>query len=115
MQARRWPLVLPTASLVLTAATACGFGDDQGTNQVTVSQAEYGTEWPFSVDEGVVECTGGDVVTFTADGVTYLLDGPAMRQDLGAQIGPVWLDDPNLDGHKMNLGSLISRGLDLCD
>ena len=51
----------------------------------SISKEEYkgdGKIWPFTVDEGILRCQGDQVLTFTADDVTYLLERePALFTD----------------------------------
>lgn len=93
----------------------------------TISAAEYGTQWPFTVPSGRLVCTGAGAVTFVVDGKRYAVNGLAKSDRKNAIIDPIWKDDteserakyvikqgrPDLAG-KVNIGSIIDRGLKLC-
>jgi hypothetical protein len=52
------------------------------------------------------------VTATTPDGREYALNGTA-RSDY-PDVRPLWLDDPQVHGLKVNIGDAIQRGLDLC-
>ncbi len=107
------------ASLVAVAAlglTACG-----GSNERSVSRADYGNAWPLTVESGTLRCEEPGAVTFTSDedGTTYSVNGTAegMAEASGWQnIRPIWADDPNptMEGLEISIGPLIDDGLALC-
>ena len=72
-------------------------------------------EWPLSAEQGTLICHEVDAVTFTGAGGVYAVNGMAMTRDLGDDIDPIWLDNPELDGLKINIGPLIDLGLTLCE
>jgi Protein of unknown function (DUF2511) len=49
-------------------------------NQRSVASTDFGTEWPFTVNRGVLACVDGSAVVFTASGVTYALNDRARGQ-----------------------------------
>jgi hypothetical protein len=70
----------------------------------------------------MVECTPlGEklhVLTFTAGGKTYGLNGTARnleKQRGYADIREIWKDDPVDSGAKINIGPIIEKGLSLCE
>lgn len=79
----------------------------------TITREMLGDEWPFTVEAGVVACDGGGV-TFTAEGVTYAVNGTAKDGDMGADIMAIWADNPSVPGLKKDIGAVITRGLELC-
>lgn len=89
-------------------------GGDQQEGRIT--SANYGDEWPFTVAEGTLRCEGSDgvgAVTFEADGTVYGLNGTAKSRGF-PEFDPIWLDDPQVEGLKTNVGPIIERGLALC-
>jgi|CXWL01.1.fsa_nt_gi hypothetical protein len=52
------------------------------------------------------------VTATTPDGREYALNGTARRDY--PDVRPLWLDDPQVHGLKINIGDAIQRGLDLC-
>ncbi|MCU1508254.1 MAG: hypothetical protein JWQ12_519 [Glaciihabitans sp.] len=83
---------------------------------------DYGDKWPLSVPFAVVSCkslvAGGrslQVVTLeTPDGVTYAVNGTAKSHTTFPSIQPIWADDPNVDGLKIDISPIIDAGLALC-
>ena len=118
--ARRSVWRLSAAALLLCAAAAsagCGgaaSGSSGGSpaqssaaeqqlapNQVKVTKAELGEDWPFTVDEGVITGDGSGgvgVVTFTAGDVTYAVNGTAVGTHKYAPIDAIWADNPSVPG-----------------
>jgi hypothetical protein len=113
------PDIVPTVSAgwkVVFAASlllgACELDASSG-NSIEVSRADFGTDWPLTVEGGVLACEGAGSVTFAAGGTTYAVNGMAETQDAGADIDPIWKDVGG--GLKKNIGPLIDRGLELCE
>ena len=70
--------------LALVFCTACG-ADTTGpepsrtaapsrSNERNLVSADFGTAWPFTVDQGILACVDGASVIFTASGTTYALN-----------------------------------------
>jgi hypothetical protein len=81
-----------------------------------VSRETMRDEWPLTLGSGVLGCERG-AVTFSANGVTYAINGTAMAQ--GRKLGwrdirEVWKDNPAIPGTKINIGPMIEKGLLLC-
>jgi hypothetical protein len=84
---------------------------------------DYGDDWPLTVEYGVVKCQnrtiGGrqlQVVTFVDPmRKTWAVNGTAQAQTDYPEIDPIWADDPELEGAKINISPVIDRGLELCD
>ena len=76
---------------------------------IEISQAEYGDQWPFAIQQGRLRCEGTGAVIFTARGKDYGVNGMAGQRY--ASITPVRKStgDPSID-----IGFIISRGLTLC-
>lgn len=72
-------------------------------------------DWPLSAEEGVLACHPAFAVTFAADGTEYAINGLARQRDEWAEVDPIWLDNPDVEGLKVNIGPLIDLGLTLCD
>ena len=81
-----------------------------------VTREEFGAEWPFTVDEGIVRCetNGLDAAIVNLAGVDYALNGVAQTQGYAALNldSDVWLDTDF--GTKVSIGPIIRRALDLC-
>ena len=77
-----------------------------------VSRQQLGDEWPFTVDDGIIQAEAGVSVTFKARGDVYAVNGLAKGQGF-KDIEPIWADDPET-GLKKNIGPIIDRGLALC-
>lgn len=75
-------------------------------------------DWPFTVPEGVLMCTNAGLppqqVTFTANGVTYALNGTAALAGRYADITPIIRDKPITPGTGVKLRAVIQLGRALC-
>jgi hypothetical protein len=82
---------------------------------IQISASEVSDEWPLTVDSGTLSCEPPSSVTFTTpDGTTYAVNGTAQTLSVAPDIDPIWKDDPDVPGAKINIGELIDRGLALC-
>lgn len=72
------------------------------------------TNWPFTVDAGVLRCEGGAVTFEPPGGPRYAVNGTA--KDAGyAAITPIWADDTALgNGLKIDISEVLNKGLGLC-
>lgn len=61
-----------------------------------VSRAEFGAQWPLTVDEGVLICAN-NAVLFETGGRRYAVNGTAKRQGV-PPIDPIWRSAPPLFG-----------------
>jgi hypothetical protein len=78
-----------------------------------VSQSNFKGIWPLTVEEGTLLCNKNAVTFKTKDGKVYGVNGTAKTR--GAQpIEPIWANDPELPGTKLNLSDLLQKGLSLC-
>jgi hypothetical protein len=46
--------------------------------------------------------------------MVYAVNGIARQSGECAEIDPIWVDDPDIPGAKMDIGPIIDRGLELC-
>lgn len=54
-----------------------------------ISKQDFGESWPFTVDSGTLACTSGGIVTFTANGNRYAVNGTASAAG-HPDIEPIW-------------------------
>lgn len=100
--------------VIAFAALGCGAPDEAGADR-QVAASNYGDDWPLTVDGGRLWCKQPGAVTFVApDGTVYAVNGTAKDFNRGADIAPIWADDPDVEGLKMDIGPLIEDGLELC-
>lgn len=111
---------MTVAAIGLTAAlAACDSGNGNGndtahTRKITRSEIQQvGEKWPFTSDEAELACNA-QAITVTISGTTYALNGTATSRHAGADLAPVWADDPALPGLKVSVGDVIDEGLKLC-
>lgn len=72
-----------------------------------------GWEWPLTVERIGFECPGGgQLVVVTEDGSKYAGNGLAKGEY--DDIAPIWKDDPDVDGLKVDIGELIEWGNSKC-
>jgi uncharacterized membrane protein len=79
---------------------------------IRVSRSQFGEEWPFTVEEGILRGRGWGSVTFKARGEEFAVNGVAKGQGF-KDIEVIWANDPET-GLKKNIGPIIERGLELC-
>ena len=83
---------------------------------------DYRDEWPLTVPYVVAHCetiaAGGrnlQVLTIdTPDGSTYAANGTAKDHTNYPSLDPVWADNPDVDGLKIDISPIIDAGLMLC-
>ncbi len=102
--------VLIVSGLIALLTTAC-----TGEDGTRISRDSFEGEWPFTVDEGVLNCEGAGAVTFSAEGTTYAVNGTAMGTSDYPDVDVIWADDPEGPGPKIWIGDVIDQGLDLCE
>ena len=80
---------------------------------ISISQNEYGNDWPFTVPHGYLKCVGTGVVVFAAGGTKYALNGAAETGGYAPleAIGKI-SDVPGAP--RINVWPILMRGLDLC-
>lgn len=82
-----------------------------------VHRDDYGDAWPFTVDDGIVDCEPGDRIVFRVGRITYAVNGLAQswaEQEGYADIRPIWRDDPKGQLPKVSIHSIILLGMELC-
>ncbi len=92
-----------------------------GPGWMSVSAADLGDSWPFTVSSGILRCEKvvagsltGLVVTFESGGKRYAVNGMARTRREGIEIDEIWAAEPRIPGAKKNVQPLIDRGLRLC-
>lgn len=108
-------LVFGLAACASTADSS-NAGSDGGGKKVT--SAEFGPDWPLTVDSGTLMCDGsggvGDAY-IVVNGENYALNGLAKGSGNYKDIRPIWADDKALgQGLKKDIGPLIDAALELC-
>ena len=96
--------------LSLIVLTVFGCGPAPGTRQV--SRADFGEEWPLTVESGLLRCQAG-AVTFETGGSVYAVNGLAMNNQQNLDIGPIWASGVNTP--KKSMSPLVDAGTALCD
>lgn len=84
---------------------------------------DYGDKWPLTVPYVVVGCepitAGGrnrQVVTVEApDGTIHAGNGTAKDHTDHSALDPIWADDPDVDGLKIDISPVTEAGLALCE
>ena len=85
---------------------------------VSVTRAEWGDAWPFKVDSGTVDCVnslgnGNGAAVFRYGGKTYALNGYAQSRGY-MNLRPIWRDNPDIPGTKIDIGPMIKLALGQC-
>src|SRR4051812_31519701 len=107
-----------TACLLVPACTGASGGGGQGSG-VNLTQAQYGNDWPLTVDSAVVRCRnsaaeGVGSVTVEINGTEYAVNGTAMDSEKWPDFNKssYWRDDTSLgQGVKISIGPIIDKGL----
>ena len=82
--------------------------------ELSVSQADYGDKWAFTVPHGTLVCRNTYLAIFRdGKGNEYQLNGAASSAGY-PQINPIWRDNPSFAGIKVDIGPFIERALGLC-
>lgn len=118
---KKWILIGGGLSALLIFGAILGGGEPptdepaERLGSVRVSRADFGDEWPLTVEEGILACDA-DAVTFIANGVVYAVNGTAETRGGGVDIDPIWADNPHYpsSGGPKKMMVLIDRGLELC-
>lgn len=74
---------------------------------------DFGDDWPFTTDTGLLICRNRHMILFGTKGKVYALNGIAAGRY--PQVHPIWRDNPALPGTKINVGPLIDRAQKLCN
>lgn len=112
MRIREYGVAL--AVLLTVLLPSCGSVDTTGEAEGSrVNEADYGGDWPFTVSSGRLRCESGSAVVFATGGNEYAVNGAASSQGY-PDIDPIWRDNPDIPGTKVNISPLIDDGLELC-
>ena len=109
-------LAFVLAACASSTADSSNSGSDGAGKKVT--SAEFGGDWPLTVESGTLMCDGsggvGDAYIVVND-QKYALNGLARGSGKFRDIRPIWADDKALgQGLKKDIGPLIDAALELC-
>jgi len=98
-----------------------------------ISKVDYGNDWPFTVEKGVLKCSSNQVL-FLVNGKQYAINGTAqsLAKSLGySALEEIWAydsamrqqllsrgfskDDVEEMTTRVGIGRIIQDGLSLCD
>ena len=101
--------------LIPCLVISCSGSDSRQEKGKLIKKEDFGDAWPFKVDEGRLECINSAVI-FHTEGKTYAVNGMASGQGKYRDIEEIWLYDPSFpdSGIRINIGSIIDAGLELC-
>ena len=106
---------IPVALLLI----GCGSEQPSESNHMNdknITKAEYGKDWPFTVDRGILKCVDGSVV-FVANGKTYGVNGVSKSHGY-ADLEEIWAIDSSLtDANttiRIGIGPILEAGVKLC-
>lgn len=89
-------------------------------NPAYVFKCQYGKRWPLTVPQGIVACRDKpgtsvqNLTFFDPNGKEWALNGIASGSGY-PKIDPIWRDDPDIPGAKVDIGPLIDRAAGVCD
>ncbi|MBL4768339.1 MAG: DUF2511 domain-containing protein [Rhodobacteraceae bacterium] len=78
--------------LIIAVALFAWFISNKSGRSVTAE--EFGDQWPFTVDRGVVDCVDDLAYTFKANGKVYALNGFATAWLEARDLHEIWKRDP---------------------
>ena len=78
-------------------------------SSLLVSRADFGADWPLTVESGVLSCIAPSSVVFEANGRMYAVNGAAKSQTGLAAINAIWADNPSVAGLKKILPRSLIR------
>jgi len=89
-------------------------------NTLKFTKQGYIGEWPFSVDEIEVYCSGyKEIYCKASNGKVYALNGSAKGASQNnasiSKVEEIWLDDPKWARLKIPYSDFITEGLKLCE
>ena len=128
------------SSILLTALTMYSCSGSANRNQQElvksekiISKVDYGNDWPFTVEKGVLKCSSNQVL-FLVNGKQYAINGTAqsLAKSLGySALEEIWAydsamrqqllsrgfskDDVEEMTTRVGIGRIIQDGLSLCD
>lgn len=77
-----------------------------------VSRQDYGDDWPFTFDTGVLGCEDTFYPYFKAGGHTYQLT--PMKKPGYEDVSTIWRDNPSMPGTKYSLLEVIEVAMNYC-
>ena len=112
---RRLLVAIGVVSLTIAMA-ACGDADElNNETAVPVSRAEFGDQWPFTVESGLADCFHINRVPLFIHGEDrYKLTGTGRAFGF-VDLNPIRLDDPDNPGEKMSFEPIVEVALAQCD
>ena len=89
-------------------------------NSLKFNKQDYIGEWPFSVNEIEVYCSGyNEIYGRTNNEKIYALNGSAKGASHNdpsiSKVEEIWLDDPKWAGLRISYGDFITQGLTICE
>lgn len=101
---------------IATTLTSCSPEAKSLFNEKIISRADFGDEYPFTVEWGKLRCISPSAVIFEVNGRPYTVNGAAQNQG-HEKIDAIWRDDPKgtVPGQKINISPVIQAGLKLCN
>jgi len=80
-----------------------------GNSGQLVTKDEFGKKWAFTVEKGYVYSIDQAAI-FKTGGVEYQLNGVAKMKGYKS-IDPIWRNNPDIPGTKINIGPFIDLAL----
>lgn len=97
--------------LVTILLVACG---GASVPSADISRETFGDLWPFTVEQGQLQCLSSTHLVFIADGLTYAVNGTAKGSGKYRDIEPIRSPDPSDTRYPMSLQPVLDIGLPLC-
>jgi len=92
--------------------------EDGNRTRITVYEEtfeeEYGEEWPLTVPEATLVLLPFSVIIARTEQGVFAMNGTAQNHGY-APIDPIWRDNPDIPGTKINIGPLRDALMDLQD
>jgi hypothetical protein len=106
---------LLVVAVILVNGNSCARSDssNQTPEGRLVTKAEFGDEWPFTVDSGYVDCPDGLSAVFRTGSAEFGLNGMATSRGF-AEPDPIRKDDPIIPGAKISIGPMIDLARQEC-
>ena len=107
-----------TALLVVLLISACGGGQAQlcewDRDRMAVDASCLpNDEWPLTVASGTLVCDS-PAVWFESGGRSYAINGVAQTRDGIEALEPIWRENPDIVGARINIGPLHDLVRDKC-
>ncbi|WP_404463095.1 YebY family protein [Vreelandella aquamarina] len=78
-----------------------------------ITSEEFGDKWPFTVDDGRIECREAGALVFVHGDFEYQLNGVATQQGY-TSINSIWRWNPDIPGTRISITPIIQRAQALC-